>query len=128
MTRDDGTMAITLTALIAIVAVLTTAVAALGILYGARAHATNASDAAALAAAVATYPPAASASPSAVAQLVARANGAMLLSCRCELDSSLSSRTVMVTTGVETEVPIFGRVTVRVSSRAEFDPVRWLGD
>jgi hypothetical protein len=128
MTRDDGTMAIALTALIAIVAVLATAVAALGVLYGARAQATNAADAAALAAAVATYPPAASASPAAAAQLVARANGAVLLGCLCDLDSSLSSRTVMVTTGVETEIPIFGRATVRVSSRAEFDPVRWLGD
>ncbi|HUG08150.1 MAG TPA: pilus assembly protein TadG-related protein [Acidimicrobiia bacterium] len=127
MTREDGTMAIAMTGLVAIVAVLTIAVAALGVLYAARAQATNAADAAALAAAVATYPPVASASPPMAARRMAQANGARLLGCDCTTDSSLDPRTVTVTAGVEADVPLFGPVTVRVSSRAEFDPLRWLG-
>lgn len=128
MSRDDGAMAIAMTALVAIVAVATIAVAALGILYGARAQAANAADAAALAAAVATFPPASSAQPVPAARDIARANGAVLLACRCPVDTSLEARTVLVTAGVSADVPVFGNVTIRVSSRAEFDPLRWLGD
>jgi hypothetical protein len=36
-------------------------------------------------------------------------------------------RVVEVVAAVEVEVPVFGSVTVRNVSRAEFDPVRWLG-
>ncbi len=120
-------MAIAMTALVAIVATLTMAVAAVGLLFGARAQATNAADAAALAAAVATFPPAASNSPPIAARRMAEANGAVLLACECPSDSTLSPRTVTVTAGVEAEVPLFGQLMVRVSSRAEFDPLLWLG-
>ncbi|HUG31335.1 MAG TPA: histidine kinase [Acidimicrobiia bacterium] len=127
MTRDDGAMAIAITALIAIVAVLTTAIAAMGVLYGARAQATNAADAGALAAAVATYPPAAQTSPLAAARAVAGENGAVVTSCRCPIDTGMRTRVVEVRTAVAVEVPVFGAITVRSASRAEFDPRLWLG-
>jgi hypothetical protein len=34
---------------------------------------------------------------------------------------------VEVVTAIRVDVPIFGEVTVRAASRAEFDPMRWLG-
>lgn len=120
-------MAVAMSAVLALVAVLSVAVAAVGTLYAARAQATNAADAAALAAAVATYPAAAEADPQTAARAVAGANRAALLACLCPIDTSLSPRTVEVTTAIEADVPIFGSVTVRAISRAEFDPVRWLG-
>jgi Flp pilus assembly protein TadG len=127
MTGQDGAMAIAMSALVAIAAVLAVAVASLGILYGARAQATNAADAAALAAAVATYPQASPHTPLAAARSAAGANGASVLSCRCPRDGSLEARTVKVTAAIAVDVPIFGSVTVTVSSRAEFDPRLWLG-
>ena len=112
---------------VAIVVLLGVAVTAVGMLYGAKAQATTASDAAALAAAVATYPPASDGDPVAVAAELAAANGAKLMACACVRDTTLTARTVEVTTVVEVEVPLFGSVPVKGVSRAEFDPVRWLG-
>lgn len=120
-------MAVASSGVTAIVALLGVAVAAIGMLYGARAQATNAADAAALAAAVATYPPASSTDPVTAARQAAMWNDAVLASCRCPRDTSLSARTVEVVATVEAEVPVFGRVTVSSASRAEFDPMRWLG-
>jgi hypothetical protein len=120
-------MTVVMTGVIVIVAVVTTAVAALGMLYAARAQATNAADAAALAAAVATYPSIGRESPVVVAEDAAGANGAVLVGCVCPTDPSLNERTVQVTTAIRVQVPIFGEVTVRSRARAEFDPMRWLG-
>jgi len=127
MSVDRGSMAVALSGVTAVVALLGVAVAAIGMLYGARAQATNAADAAALAAAVATYPPASSVDPVTAARQAAMANGVVLVSCRCPRDTSLAIRTVEVVAVVEVEVPVFGRVTVSSASRAEFDPMRWLG-
>jgi hypothetical protein len=127
MTHDNGSMAVALSGVTAIVAVLGVAVAAIGMLYGARAQATNAADAAALASAVATYPPAAGTDPVTAARQAARLNDATLIACRCVRDSSLTARTVEVVAAVEVDVPVFGAVTVRGISRAEFDPMLWLG-
>ncbi len=112
---------------VAIVVLLGVAVTALGMLYAARAQATTAADAAALAAAVATYPPASGADPGAAAANAARANGARVLACACPRNGSLAARTVEVMTAVVVDVPVFGTLTVRSVSRAEFDPMRWLG-
>jgi hypothetical protein len=49
------------------------------------------------------------------------------VTCRCPRDNSLDARTVEVEAAIEVRVPIFGDVTVRSVSRAEFDPMRWLG-
>lgn len=127
MSSDRGVMTVAMAGVVATVIVLGVAVAALGILYGARAQATNAADAAALAAAVATYPAAGSNDPGEAATVVAQANGAVLLGCVCPSDSGLDARTVQVETGIRVTVPIFGEVMIRSRARAEFDPMAWLG-
>jgi len=124
---ERGSSAVAMAGVLGVIAVLAVAVASVGILYGAKAQAQTAADAGALAAAVATYPPVARGSPDAVARSVIAENGSRLVSCRCGVDSSLSARTVEVVTAVGVSVPIFGVVEVGASSRAEFDPMRWLG-
>jgi hypothetical protein len=115
-----------MTALVAVIAVSAIAVAALASLYAARALAQTAADAGALAAAVATYPPAGDGDPRTVARAVVEANGAVLIGCKCARDDRLRARVVEVVAAVQTRVPVFGSLTVRGSSRAEFDPARWL--
>ena len=127
MNAEKGSAVVAMAGALAIIAVLSVAVAGLGTLYAARAKAQVAADAASLAAAVATYPPASERLPRASANDVARRNGAVILGCRCPRNESLSVRTVEVVTGVTVDVPVFGRLTVRGSSRAEFDPLLWLG-
>ncbi|HJQ76687.1 MAG TPA: Rv3654c family TadE-like protein [Acidimicrobiia bacterium] len=126
MSGDRGAVTLVMTALMAVVAVSAIAVAALTSLYAARAQAQAAADAGALAAAVATYPPAGDGEPTARARSVVEANGAFLLGCSCARDGRLTVRVVEVVAGVRARVPVFGEVTVRGSSRAEFDPIRWL--
>lgn len=127
MRFDDGSMAVAMSAAVALVAMVSVAVAGLGALYSARAQAQTAADAAALAAAVASYPPAATSSPEAAARLAASENSAGVVACACHRNGSLVPRVVEVVVGVEIDVPVFGEWLVRASSRAEFDPLRWLG-
>lgn len=126
MSDDGGAVTLVMTALMAVLAVSAIAVGALATLYAARAQAQAAADAGALAAAVATYPPAADGEPTVQAKAVVEANGAFLIACRCNRDGGLVARVVEVVAGVRARVPVFGEVTVRGSSRAEFDPLRWL--
>lgn len=126
MTIDRGSMTVAMSAAVAIVAAVAVAVASLGSLYAARAQAQTAADAAALAAAVATYPTATATSPMVAARTGAGENGAILVRCSCPRDATLRARVVEVVAGVEADVPIFGERLVRASSRAEFDPIRWL--
>ena len=119
-------MTVVMTAAMAVVIVVSTAVAGLGGLYAARAAAQTAADAAALAAAVSTYPPASSTGPAEAAALSAEENSARLVGCRCPRDSSLSSRVVEVVTSVTASVPVLGDWEVQAVARAEFDPVLWL--
>lgn len=114
--------------IVAILATLTVATASLGVIYAARETAANGADAAALAAAVATYPPAGrGAAPEAAARSAAADNGAVLVGCDCPVDLRMRPRVAMVVASVEVEVPLLGGLSVRARSRAEFDPVRWLG-
>ncbi len=80
-----------------------------------------------LAAAVATYPATSRGDPTAAAGAAAEANGAVMVSCHCPVDSTLRARVVEVLAAVRVSVPIFGEVTVRGASRAEFTPRDWLG-
>lgn len=96
-------------------------------LYGARTHANAAADASALAAAVATYPPAGAEAPVAEASKFARLNGAVLKVCDCAVDLSLMARTVTVIVEMKVKVPFFGVIPVRAGARAEFEPAAWLG-
>ena len=127
MTGDRGGATVVMAGLMAVVIVSSVAVAGVGMLLAARAQAQNASDAGALAAAVATYLPAGGTDPVVSAGVVVSANGARLLGCRCPRDLSLAPRVVEVVAAVEVVVPVFGELVVRGTSRAEFDPRRWLG-
>lgn len=127
MSRESGASTVLLLAVMAIVATLSVATAGLGLALAARAKAQNAADASALAAAVATYPPVSPGVPHTAAREVALANGAALVLCRCAVDSSLRAREVTVVAAVPVSIPILGDLTVRASSSAEFEPMRWLG-
>jgi hypothetical protein len=124
---DRGAMTVVMAAATAIVIVLAVAVSAVANLYAARAAAQTAADAGALAAAVATYPPASNTTPARAAQEVIVSNGAAIVACRCPIDATMRSRTVEVVAGVAVDVPVFGRLIVEGVSRAEFDPILWLG-
>lgn len=128
MKHERGSMTLVMVAVGGIVATLAVATAGLGALYAARAQANTSADAAALAAAVATYPPAARGSgPLAAARQAARHNGARLVTCSCPVDGSVRPRTVTVVASVSVTVPFFGDLDVRGAARAEFDPRGWLG-
>ncbi len=127
MTFERGGMAVLMTGVVSILAVVAVATASLGVAYAARVQATTAADAGALAAAVATYPPAGRRPPVEEAQTVVGRNGAKLVSCECHIDSHLGVRVVLVVTMVEIDVPVFGQLEIRGVSRAEFDPRLWLG-
>lgn len=128
MTRERGSMTVAMTGVVATIMVTGVAIAAVGALYAARTQAETAADAAALAAAVATYPGAAAGrTPVASAREITAINGATLIRCDCVSDMSLASRVVEVSVSVDASVPVFGKVVVRASSRAEFDPGAWLG-
>jgi secretion/DNA translocation related TadE-like protein len=127
VTKEDGSTTVLMLAVVAVLAAVAVATAGLGMAVAARAQAQSAADASALAAAPATYPPATDGIPLMAARRAAGANGARLVSCRCQVDSSLSPRVVTVVVAVAVAVPVLGSFEVQVASRAEFDPLRWLG-
>lgn len=128
MRSDPGSSTVLISGVVGLIATVSVATAGLGLAYGAKTQAQNAADAAALAAAVATYPPASDLQPPrSRALMAAGANGARLVSCVCRVDGSTRSRVVSAVVAVEVEVPVFGRLDVRATSRAEFDPRLWLG-
>lgn len=128
MKSDCGSSTVLLSAIVGLIAIVSVATAGLGLAYAAKAQAQNAADAAALAAAVATYPPASdSRSPLWSARLAAEANGATVRSCACRVDRTNRARVVTVSVTMEVAVPVFGRLEIGGSSRAEFDPDLWLG-
>ena len=127
MKAEAGSATVAMTGAIAMIAFASVAIAGLGSVYATRTQAQVAADAAALAAAVATYPPASQSAPHESAKDVARRNGATLIGCSCPVDETPSARVVEVVTAIAVDVPVFGDVIVRASSRAEFDPWRWLG-
>lgn len=117
-------MMMTVVAAVVVVGVGSTSV---GMILSERERASIASEAAALAAAVATYPPAGGGDPVSAARDIATVNGARLVSCQCPVDASLRPRVVEVATEVTVRVPLFGTLSVGRSARAEFDPGLWLG-
>lgn len=127
MTGERGAMTILMIGLCALVATIGVATAALGVLFDAREKAATAAEAAALAAAVATYPPTGAEAPDELAAEYATRNGARLVSCWCPIDATLRSRVVAVTVALRAKVPLFGEVLVGKTARAEFEPRAWLG-
>lgn len=125
--NERGSVTVVMMAVTALLVLFLVATASLGGLYAVRSKAASAADAAALAAAVATYPGTGRGSPESEARRIADSNGAALVDCRCPVNSELERRTVTVLVVIEVEVPIFGRVRIGGESRAEFDPMGWLG-
>ncbi len=120
-------MTILMVALCAVVATIGIATAALGVLFDAREKAATAAEAAALAAAVATYPPTGAGMPESLAAEYAARNDAEMVSCWCPVDGTLRTRVVAVTVALTADIPVFGEVLVGKTARAEFDPRAWLG-
>lgn len=127
MNGDRGAVTILMIGLCALIAAVGVGVAAVGVLLDAREQAATAAEAAALAAAVATYPPAGSGAPDEVAAELAKRNGARMLTCWCDIDTSLRPRVVAVTVALSARLPLFGEVLVGRTARAEFEPRAWLG-
>ncbi|HEY7704310.1 MAG TPA: pilus assembly protein TadG-related protein [Acidimicrobiia bacterium] len=120
---ERGAVSILVISVLAALIVLGLAVTGAGLVIDARAHAVNAADAAALAAAVASFPPLGSgAAPNSAARAMAVANGARLVECRCPVVPDWVPRSVTVRVGVEVSLPLVGRRTVFATSEAEFDP------
>jgi secretion/DNA translocation related TadE-like protein len=127
MSGERGAATILMVGCCALIATVGVASAAIGVLFDAREKAATAAEAAALAAAVATYPPTGSGDPDALAAEFASRNGARLVTCSCRVDGSIRSRVVVVTVALAAEVPLFGEVLVGKTARAEFEPRAWLG-
>lgn len=125
---DRGSGTVVAATLIAMVLTAVVGLGSLTILYGVRSEANTAADAAALAAAVATYPPAGAGDPHAEAARYAGVNGAVVVSCDCAVDLSLEVRSATVVVEKKVTVPFFGTLGVRAGATGEFDPVLWLGD
>lgn len=124
---DRGSATVLAALLVAMSMAALVGLGSLAVLYGVRAEANNAADAAALAAAVATYPPAGAGDPRVEASRYAGVNGAVLVSCDCRVDSGLDVRTATVIVERKVTVPFFGTLGVRAGATGEFDPIVWLG-
>lgn len=120
-------MTVVMAAVTALLCLLVVGVASIGGLLAARSQATVAADAAALAAVVATHPDTGRRSPPVEAARAARENGASVVRCTCPVERSLETREATVVVMIEVDAPIFGRLRVQASARAEFDPRAWLG-
>ena len=122
--RDErGSVTVVTVGVIAVGFLLVVGLVAVGQLAAGRIQATNAADAAALAAAPVTFRSfGARGSPFDEAAIFAAANHAQLVDCRCPLDSSYAPRTVTVTVQIKVDVVGYRGVTIRATSSAEFRP------
>lgn len=128
MKSEAGSSSVLVSGIAGLIATVSVATTGLGLALAAKAQAETAADSAALAAAVATYPPASgSQSPLSIARQAAGANGARVVACVCEVDGSIRARVVTVAVAMDIEVPVFGDLDVIAKSRAEFDPGLWVG-
>jgi hypothetical protein len=122
---EQGAVAVVVAAVAVAAAVLAIVVADTGRYLAAASQASTAADAAALAAAPVTFRPfGAAGSPRAEAARLAAANGASLVRCVCDLDTSFADRDVVVEVRLEVDLLISGSTTVRATSRARFSPSR----
>ena len=110
---------------VGLVVVLVVAVASVGTAIAGYTAASNAADAAALAAAPVTFRPfGATGTPSQEAARFASLNGARLVRCVCPIDGSWNPRTVEVTVTRSVSVLGIGNVAVQATARATFEPIR----
>jgi uncharacterized membrane protein len=94
----------------------------------ARTQLTTAADAAALAAAPATFADfGAGTNPQRAAAETARTNGARLVDCRCPIDPTWATRTVQVVVACDVGLTLLGSRHLEAVAGAEFSPVRLAG-
>ena len=122
--NDQGSVSVVVVAVVACGLALAAGLAGVGQLLGAVAIASNAADAAALAAAPVTFRDFGSTgSPTDEARRFATVNGSKLVTCTCPRNATYGARTVVV--GVVVAVDVLGLYATQVSatSAAEFRPV-----
>lgn len=117
---ERGSVTVPVLALVSLLVLVAAALAGVGRVVAAHVQATTAADGAALAAAPLTFLPG---DPRSEAAVFARANGATLTACRCEVDPGFGRRVARVEVTKVVELPVFGAVTVRARAAAEFDPM-----
>ncbi len=122
--NERGSVSVLIAGITAAAVVCVVGLGISGRLLTAWAQAGAAADAAALAAAPATF---LGGSPAGEAARLAVANGATLEACSCQADSSFEERTVTVRVVVGIELPFVGRLQVPGVGRAEFDPMTAIG-
>nr|MDE0500807.1 pilus assembly protein TadG-related protein [bacterium] len=117
---ENGAVAVLGVALVGVLLMIGVAVLDISAVVSARTRSQTAADAAALAAAPATFTLASS--PQQAATRMAEANGARLIWCKCRIDRRPKVRTVTVETAVVARLWLWEEVTVFAQSRAEFIP------
>lgn len=117
---EQGAVAVLAVVVVGTVLLMAVALLDVAAVLSARTRVQTAADAAALAAAPATYQAGVTAREA--AGRMAEANGARLVWCRCRPDVRAVVRTVSVATEVVARLWLWEDVTVRAVSRAEFAP------
>jgi len=124
MSQQQGAATAVVAALLVVGMVLALLVADVARVTEARARLTAAADAAALAAAPATFADfGAGADPYRSAAEMARANSAQLVECSCRVDRSWATRMVRVVVASDVDLTLLGARHLEASAAAEFSPV-----
>ena len=126
---DRGAATVLMSAVLAVVMLLSLLVADVGLYLAGRARASAAADAAALAAAPLTFHAfGSSGSPTSEAERFAALNGMAVAACECSLDPSWAPRTVTVVVAGSVDLIVFGSRQVSARAVAEFEPTRLVDD
>ncbi len=115
-----GTITVLVPVVVGVILIMAVALLDVTAMLSARIRVQTAADAAALAAAPATF--AGGASPRAVAQRLAEANGARLVWCRCPVDQRPVGRVVSVETERVARLWLWRDIRVSAVARAEYFP------
>lgn len=123
MSSQQGAVGLVSAGLIAVAVLLALLVVDVAQVVEARARLTSAADAAALAAAPATFHSfGGSGDPTTEAAALAAANGAVLVRCDCEFDHSWARREVVVEVGMHVALTLLGDRRLQAVAAAEFLP------
>ncbi len=121
--RQSGSSTLLAGGVLAVAVLLAGLVADVALVAAARARLTVAADAAALAAAPLTFAHFGGESrPERAAVAAAAENGARLETCRCDIDRSWASRTVVVVVATDVDLLLLPNRSLRASAAAEFRP------
>jgi Flp pilus assembly protein TadG len=124
VSRQQGAATVVVVALLVVGMVLALFLTDVARVAAARARLTSAADAAALAAAPATFADfGAGADPYRSAAETAQANDAHLMECNCPVDRSWATRMVRVVVALDVDLTLLGSRHLEASAAAEFSPV-----